>query len=772
MFKNAFLPYRDPETLKLFLKTINGFAYDHSEDLGDAFEYLLQVMGSQGDAGQFRTPRHIIDFMVNVVQPQKHETIADTACGTAGFLVSSYNYIRNQNTSKNKGDLLTPDDRKRLVENIKGYDISPDMVRLSLVNLYLHGFTNPQVVEYDTLTSEDNWNERFDVILANPPFMSPKGGIKPHRRFSIQSNRSEVLFLDYIAEHLRPGGRAAVIVPEGIIFQSGTAYKALRKLLVDKYLWAVVSLPAGVFNPYSGVKTSILLLDRTLAPKTDSVLFVKVKADGYDLGAQRRPIDKNDLPNALKLLTAYRQTIQNGTVANVSSEFVVHDDMGLVVEKERIVGSGEYNLSGERYKAAIASQSSDYPKVRLGDVCEINPGKAELRNFKPGTEVTFLPMSDLQENRMTFQPKEIRQLHEVMKGYTFFRDNDVLLAKITPCFENGKAGIARGLKNGIGFGSTEYYVIRPGDQILPEWVYYFISSHEFKRIGKFNMTGSAGQQRVAKDYVANLEIPVPPLAVQQQIVAEIEGYQRIIDGARQVVEAYKPQIQIDPSWEMVALGNCVESTQLGLTKGKGEQGIEVTENTFPYIKMENITYDGQLLLDKVVFVESTADELSRNTLKDGDFIYNTRNAPNLVGKSTVFHGEPNKFLFNNNILRIRFTNDLIADYANYYMNSPAGKAKISSLVAGTTSVAALYQKEYLSIQIPLPSLKTQQQIVAEIEREQALVNANKELISLFEQKIKDRVAAVWGKKPEANETPVVPMSYALVDEEVAMVAEE
>ena len=149
--------------------------------------------------------------------------------------------------------------------------------------MYLHGFVQPQIMEYDTLTSEDRWNEYADVILANPPFMSPKGGIKPHKKFSVQSNRSEVLFVDYIAEHLTPTGRAAVIVPEGIIFQSAKAYKALREMLVKNHLYAVISLPAGIFNPYSGVKTSILLMDRQLAKKTDSILFVKIENDGFTL---------------------------------------------------------------------------------------------------------------------------------------------------------------------------------------------------------------------------------------------------------------------------------------------------------------------------------------------------------------------------------------------------------------------------------------------------------------------------------------------------------
>ncbi len=192
--------------------------------------------------------------------------------GTAGFLISAYKHILLKYTRANKeglniyqynkrsnlpdrqsgkpfnnlGDQLTPDDRKKLIQNFAGYDISPDMVRLSLVNLYLHGFSDPHINEYDTLSSEDRWNENADVILANPPFMSPKGGIRPHKKFTISSNRSEVLFVDYITEHMNPKGKAGIIVPEGVIFQSGKAYKNLRKMLVENYLYAVVSLPAGV----------------------------------------------------------------------------------------------------------------------------------------------------------------------------------------------------------------------------------------------------------------------------------------------------------------------------------------------------------------------------------------------------------------------------------------------------------------------------------------------------------------------------------------------
>ena len=454
IFKNAYLPYRDPETLKSFLKIINEFSYDHSERLGDAFEYLLSVLGSQGDAGQFRTPRHIIDFMVEVVAPQKNEVVLDPACGTAGFLISSYKHILKSNTDATGHSTLTSEEKGRLAANFKGYDISPDMVRLSLVNLYLHGFIEPHIFEYDSLTSEERWNEYADVILANPPFMSPKGGIKPHKRFFIQAKRSEVLFVDYMAEHLTPTGRAGIIVPEGIIFQSQGAYKELRKMLVDNSLVAVISLPAGVFQPYSGVKTSILILDRSLAKKAGTIAFFKVESDGFGLGAQRRATLKNDLPQVRAELAAYLQALRSGRTTDE-----MQPSCGLIVAKEKIAANGDYNLSGERYREGDTKLHA-FPLVRIADVCTVNPRKSQLENLKPDTHVSFVPMTEINEHRIAFQPSAEKLLSEVNTSHTYFEDEDVLLAKVTPCFENGKAGIARGLVNGVGFGSSEFYVLR------------------------------------------------------------------------------------------------------------------------------------------------------------------------------------------------------------------------------------------------------------------------------------------------------------------------
>ena len=243
-------------------------------------------------------------------------------------------------------------------------------------------------------------------------------------------------------------------------------------------------------------------------------------------------------------------------------------------------------------------------------------------------------------------------------------------------------------------------------------------------------------------WLSKYKIPLPPLEVQREIVSEIEGYQRVIDGARAVVENYRPHIVVDPEWPLIPIGDIVENILTGLVRNKVEQDPTFC---YPYIKMNNITSNGTLDLSDMVYINATPEELNRYGLHNGDFIYNTRNSPELVGKSTVFHGKDGRYLFNNNILRIRFGPRALSDFVNVIMNSEYGKDKIRTYVDGTTSVAALYQKNYLSIEIPLPSLETQQAIVAEIEAEQALVDANQELIERFEKKIQDAVGRVWGE---------------------------
>ena len=552
IFNNAYLPYRDPETLRAFLKVIDEFTYDHSERLGDAFEYLLSVLGSQGDAGQFRTPRHIIDFIVAVIDPKKDEAVLDPACGTAGFLISSYKHILKANTDDEGNSALTPDEKGTLAANFRGYDISPDMVRLSLVNLYLHGFVEPHIAEYDTLTSEERWTDYADVILANPPFMSPKGGIRPHRRFSVQSKRSEVLFVDYIAEHLTPTGRAGIIVPEGIVFQSQNAHKQLRKMLVENYLVAVVSLPPGVFQPYSGVKTSILLLDKALAQKTDRVAFFKVENDGFDLGAQRREIAENDLPKVREELGEYLGRLRAGEsvltdgVAEPGVDYTTV--LGLIAEKEKIAAGGEYNLSGERYRETINYASMKWPMVELGDVCDdiLNGGTPSTKNeaYWNG-DIPWITSADI-VNVKTAKPRKYITEEAIRESATnLIKKGNVIVVT--------RVGLGKLFRNDFDVCiSQDSQGLILKDAVNADYLVYVLKDRveNFKKVSQGSTI-----QGVTKRQLSEIQIPLPPLEVQREIVAEIEGYQRVIDGARAVIDNYRPQIVVDPEWPMVELGD-------------------------------------------------------------------------------------------------------------------------------------------------------------------------------------------------------------------------
>ncbi|MCO6173596.1 N-6 DNA methylase [Flavobacterium sp. NRK F10] len=689
IFKNAYLPYRDPETLKMFLKTIGEFEYTHSEKLGDAFEYLLSVMGSQGDAGQFRTPRHIIDFLVAAVDPNKNDTILDPACGTAGFLISAFKYISNNGTNAMHGvsnNELQPDERKKIIKNLIGYDISPDMVRMSLVNLYLHGFSDPHIFEYDTLSSEDRWDETFDVVLANPPFMSPKGGIRPHKKFSITSNRSEVLFVDYIAEHLNPNGKAGIIVPEGIIFQSGKAYKELRKMLVDNYLYAVVSLPAGVFNPYSGVKTSILLMDKALAKKTNDILFVKIENDGYSLGAQRTPIKGGQLEEVIQTLTDYKNHI-------INSQPFENTTLAHAVSKEAIGKSGDYNLSGDKYKI-ISLTSSKYDLVKLEDICDrLFAGGDAPNEFSKTQTINFnIPIYSNGIGKKSIY------------GYSNISKVDEDAVTISA---RGTIGHAR-VRKAPFLPIVRLIVAIPNKtKVNINYLQLLLDSLDIYRNGN-----SIPQLTIPM--IKNEKIPLPPLSVQEEIVAEIESYQKIIDGAKMVVDHYKPRIEIDPKWEMEQLDKIIK-----LSSGKGLTSINMVEGPYPVYGGNGINgYHNEYFLEEPTIV------IGRVGAYCG-----------------VVHITENKSWISDNGL---YVTNFLQEIELKYLSQVLTQLNLNQFakVGGQPSIS---QKTVTDLKIPVPSLETQQQIVSQIEKEQALVNANKELIAIYEQKIKDRIAKVWGE---------------------------
>ena len=672
---------------------------------------------------------------MEIIDPQKGETVLDPACGTAGFLISAYKRILDANSDADGRSTLTPDEMRRLADDFSGYDISPDMVRLSLVNMYLHGFREPHVHEYDTLTSEDRWNEYADVILANPPFMSPRGGIRPHNRFSVQSRRSEVLFVDYIAEHLTANGRAGVIVPEGIIFQSQNAYKQLRKVLVKEYLVAVISLPAGVFRPYSGVKTSILIMDKSLAKRADGIAFFKVENDGYDLGAQRRPIDRNDLPDIARVARKYLQAVPSTSIQETSALYnatsVPNDSMAstgtlLIVSKDKIAESEDYNLSGELYRED--EYISEWPMVALSDaeVFQVESGgtpKSDIDNYWNG-DIPWITLADLPpENFISEIVNTQRTISEdglQNSSAKLLPPNSVVVSSRATI---GRIGINRiPLATNQGFKNI---VIKDTNRAIPEYV--AISLTKLVPEMQSRASGSTYKE-ITKTGFSDLRIPLPPLGVQREIVSEIEDYQKVISGARAVIENWRPYISANPEWPLVQLESVAE-----VIAGQSPPGESYndTGDGVPF-------YQGRTEFGEVFIGEPRKWTTEpRKFAENGDILMSVRAPVGPVNLATE------RVCIGRGLAAIRATSRdrLLQNYAFYVLRG------LESRITGSDGAvfASINKREIEKIEIPLPLLDIQRAIVAEVEAERAIVAANRELIHRMEKKIESAISRVWNQ---------------------------
>ena len=351
---------------------VNGQGFQDTS--GDVYEYILSEITSAGKLGQFRTPRHIIQLICELVDPKLGDTICDPACGTGGFLLGAYQHILTQHTSKEHqitdengltrgslGDKLTDE---RQWEHLKektfyGYDVDESMVRIGLMNLMMHGISHPNIQQKDTLSKKYDEDSYFDVIMANPPFKGSidKGDI--NESLSLPTTKTELLFINRIIKSLKIGGRAGVIVPDGVLYGPNNAYKLARKMVLnDCELQGVISLPSGVFKPYAGVSTAILIFVK--GGETDKVWFYDMEADGYTLDDKRTKIKENDLPNIVKEWKERKKSLGNDR----SGKF-------FYVDKKEIEEK-DYDLSINKYKIRMHEEKKyEEPRAILGRIQEL-----------------------------------------------------------------------------------------------------------------------------------------------------------------------------------------------------------------------------------------------------------------------------------------------------------------------------------------------------------------------------------------------------------------
>ena len=366
-------------TAQILQKVITGLddLYEHDiADLdmqGDLYEYMLGKLSSAGQNGQFRTPKHIREMMVALLQPTPDDSICDPACGTAGFLISSAEYIR-----AHYEDTMTPEQWARFAgETFTGFDTDTTMLRLSAMNLMLHSITNPNIDYKDSVSKQNDLSNQFTMCLANPPFKGSVDAesINDNLKAVTNTKKTELLFLALFLRMLKPGGQCACIVPDGVLFGSSKAHQSIRKELVENHqLRAVISMPSGVFKPYAGVSTAVLVFTKTGAGGTDKVWFYDMKADGFSLDDKRSEISDNDIPDIIERFHHLDQ--EEGRERTEQSFFV---------PKQEIVDNG-YDLSINKYKKT-EYVAVEYPPTseildKLDQLeAEIQEGLKELRGM-------------------------------------------------------------------------------------------------------------------------------------------------------------------------------------------------------------------------------------------------------------------------------------------------------------------------------------------------------------------------------------------------------
>lgn len=367
--KDATFNINKAQTLQKVVTAIDDLPTEDNDIKGDIYEYLLSKLATSGTNGQFRTPRHIIKMMVALTKPEAGDVIADPACGTSGFLVAASEYLR-----ENDPDLFFDPQKANHFHNemFHGFDMDTTMLRISAMNMMVHSVENPDIAYRDSLSDDNQERDKYSLILANPPFKGSLDyeSVSQDIIASIKTKKTELLFVDLFLKMLKPGGRAAVIVPDGVLFGASKAHKTLRQNLIENHeLKGVISMPSGVFKPYTGVSTGILIFNKTGIGGTDKVWFYDMENDGYSLNDNRNPIEENDIPDIIEYYENLEDQIDKPRTGK-----------SFMVDKEEIA-QNDYDLSINKYKEI------EYEKISYDSPQEIIARIGEMeKDFAKGME--------------------------------------------------------------------------------------------------------------------------------------------------------------------------------------------------------------------------------------------------------------------------------------------------------------------------------------------------------------------------------------------------
>ena len=384
---------------------------------------------------------------------------------------------------------------------------------------------------------------------------------------------------------------------------------------------------------------------------------------------------------------------------------------------------------------------------KLGEACQINPRRSGLEGYANETKVTFVPMSAVDVEKGVIRTREIRHLGEVKKGYTFFRENDVLFAKITPCMQNGKSAIARNLVNGLGFGSTEFHVLRPRNDVLSEWVYFLVRQKWFRDLAASNFTGSVGQQRVPAEFLEEQEVPVPPLEKQRRIVARIDELLSRLEQAKSIRQNSRTQASsIMPSalheifsraeqegWETTTVSEISEKPQYGYTQSANPEPVGPK-----FLRITDIQ-EGKVDWNSVPFCQCPSKEIQKYRLHTGDIVFARSGAT--TGKTFLIRECP-EAVFASYLIRLRIRNNTLHEYLYWFFQSPFYWEQVNPRGGAQPNMNA---KVLAALKVPLPDIYKQRRIVAYLDHLQERVNELQHLQSETQKELDQTTQSILSK---------------------------
>lgn len=734
------LQIRDVSILKEIMDKLDPLMLtDVDSDVkGDAFEYFLKASTStKNDLGEYFTPRHIVKTMVRLVNPQIGEKIYDPFCGTGGFLIESFRYIHN-NMARTEANMKTLRE-----STVYGNEIT-NTARITKMNMILAGDGHSNIQMLDSLANPIDGTETytdgngtlhhkgFDIVLANMPYSQKT---KHGNLYDLPSTNGDSICVQHCMKAINSAaenGRMALVVPEGFLFRKDLA-KTREYLLDHCQLQSIISLPQGVFLPYTGVKTDIIYATKVnkklkASEKKKSFWYFDVKSDGYTLDNHRR---KLETPSDLAKYEEYRKLDKEQTddMLNVGFEVIPLDK----------VRQNAHILVGSRYRSYVENSTS-YPMVNLGDeqffsVCSGGTPNSTNPEYWNGN-INWITLADLPTSDFI---SEIVSTERTITEAGLNNSNARLLPANTVVVSSratiGRIGIARTkLATNQGFKNI---IIKDTSKVLPEYLAYILTT---KRDEMIRMASGATFKEISKENFCKIQVPIPPLEIQKKLVAEIEGYRQIISGAQAIASSYLPKIVLRTEGYKTI-------DEIAMIKPSKDEVKELPGDTVvSFVPMADInTFDAAFTPKEN---RKLSEVLSGFTyFKDNDILLAKITPCFENGKAAIARNLTNGIGFGSTeYIVIRANTSLVyPEWIFYHINTPefidGGKSFMTG-TAGQQRVDINYVKQY---RIPVPPLEEQKKILDQIRYEQSLIEPSKQLIKVFTQKIETRIKEVWGE---------------------------